>query len=148
MLRVLDKAQRKERDPDVARALRGMRDSALCTFTMNLHKGTAIYEHIAREVTNQVAMCATQHTIRNGEGSDAGGRGGRAHNTDTHTNNKQPQGGSDDDSGRRVAHPVLKNILVNNVYSGTSRPSAHPPCQAAGRRARTSFGSVRTHRSI
>ena len=72
MLRVLDKAQYKERDQDVARSLREMRDKALAEFSKRPESGWVIYEETAREVANQVAVRATQKAIRAGGVTERG----------------------------------------------------------------------------
>ena len=64
MLRMLDKAQNKERDQDVVRSLREMRDKALADFLRRPEDGQTIHEDTAREVANQVAVRATQKAIR------------------------------------------------------------------------------------
>ena len=89
LLRVLDKAQQRERDQDTTRALRAMCDNALGAFTADLHEGAAIYERITREVTNQVAVQATQLAIRQGaSGAEKGDGGfGSAHNLNTNIHN-------------------------------------------------------------
>ena len=56
-LHVLDKAQNKERDQDIARSLREMRDKALADFSKRPDEDTA------HEVANQVAVRATQKAI-------------------------------------------------------------------------------------
>ena len=71
----------------------------LANFMSNPHNGTAIYKHTTQEVMNQVAVHATQHAIQYRAETGAGGCGGSTHNMDMHTDNKQPQGGSDNDSG-------------------------------------------------
>ena len=72
-LLVLDEGQHRERDQDTARALRQIRDSALANFTTNPHNGAAIYKRITQEVTNQVAVSATKHAIRDGTETGASG---------------------------------------------------------------------------
>ena len=47
MLRVLDKAQHKERDQDVARSLQEMCDKALADFSKRPESGLVIYEEAA-----------------------------------------------------------------------------------------------------
>ena len=66
MLRVLDKAQHKERDTDIAHSLRDLRDKALSDFSKHPEAGLTIYEDTARELANQVAVRATQKAIRAG----------------------------------------------------------------------------------
>lgn len=97
-LSVLDEAQHREHDQDRARALCQIHGSVLANFMSNLPDSAAIYKHITQEVTNQVAVHATQHTIQDGAETGAGGRGASTHNTDTHTDDEQPQGSGDDDS--------------------------------------------------
>ena len=72
MLRVLNKAQHKERDQDVARSLREMRDKALANFSKRPESGLTIYEDTAREVANQVAVRATQKAFRAGGVTERG----------------------------------------------------------------------------
>ena len=50
-------------------------------------------------MTNQVVVSATQQAIQDGAETGAGGHEGNTHNTDTHTDDEQPQDGSDGDSG-------------------------------------------------
>ena len=113
---VLDEAQHRERDQDIARALRQIRDRALADFTNNPHDGAAIYERTSKAVTDQVAVHVTQHAIRDGIGSGAGGHEGGAHNTDTHTDddvhNEQLQAekpGLSDHMGGKVQRDVCLN---------------------------------------
>ena len=63
MLCVLNEAQHRKCDQDIAHALHQMCDSTLTDFTNNPHDSTAIHKHTTQEVTNQVAMHATQHAI-------------------------------------------------------------------------------------
>ena len=63
MLHILNKAQNKERDQDVARSLREMWDKALADFLRQPEDGQAIYEDTACEVANQVAVHTTQKAI-------------------------------------------------------------------------------------
>ena len=95
-LLVLDKAQHRECNQDITCALHQICDSVLT----NLHNGTAIYKGITQEVTNQVAVHITQHAIQDRAETGAGGCGARMHNMDMHTDNEQPQGGGDNDSGK------------------------------------------------
>ena len=80
MLCVLDKAQHKERDQDVAHALREMRDSTLTAFSKSPAKGQAIYKWTSCEVANQVAVHATQMAICAGGVTECGD----ANNINTH----------------------------------------------------------------
>ena len=87
--------------------LRQIYHRALADFMNNLHDGAAIYKHMSPEVMDQVVVRATQHTIRNRDGSGAGGHGGRAHNTDMHTDN------SDDYTGK-----VLQDVCLGKAIDG------------------------------
>ena len=69
---MLDKAQHKERDQDLARSLCEMRDKALADFSRRPESGLVIYEDTAREVANQVAVRATQKAIRAGGVTERG----------------------------------------------------------------------------
>ena len=111
MLRVLDKAQHKERDQDVARALREMRGKALAKFSKQLDDGQAIYEGTARQVANQVAVRATQEAIR------AGGVTERcdANNTDTHTDDEQPQA---EEPGDDYGGEVPRDVCLGEAIDG------------------------------
>lgn len=80
MLCVLDEAQHRKRDQDMACALRQMHDSALADFCNNPHDGcAAICQRMTQEVTDQVAVCTTQQQ-HNGAVQKAGmaGRGDQA----------------------------------------------------------------------
>ena len=57
VLRLLDKAQRSERDANVARALRELREKALDDFTASPHDGKRIFEEIASTVTKTRWPC-------------------------------------------------------------------------------------------
>ena len=92
MLFVLDEAQHREPGKGIARALRKVRDRAL-----------------------RVAMRAAQHAIQNRDGPGAGGRGGITYNTDTHTDDEQPQGGGDDLSGE-----VKRDVCLGAAIDGHS----------------------------
>ena len=96
VLRLLDKAQRSERDADVARALRELREKALGEFTASPHDGKRIFEEIASTVTKQVAVRATQQAIRSGDGATGGGGGGagNAHATNARDNGGRGDGGA------------------------------------------------------
>ena len=50
---VLDEAQHRERDQDIARALRPIRDRALADFTNNPHDGAAIYKRTSQAVVDR-----------------------------------------------------------------------------------------------
>ena len=94
MLRVLDRAQHKEHDQDVACALQEMSDNVLAAFSRWPDDGQAIYEDTVRKVMNQVAVCATQHAIRNRVDQVLVGMGAE-HTTQTHiltTNNCKLRG--------------------------------------------------------
>jgi hypothetical protein len=68
---VLDKGAQKERDSDLAQALRKIREEALGRFTRNPENGEAIYDEITQKVMAQVATRATQNALRNVEGGGA-----------------------------------------------------------------------------
>ena len=72
MLRVLDKAQHKEHDTDVAHSLQDMHDKALADFSKHLEAGLTIYEDTARELANQVAVRATQKATQAGGVTERG----------------------------------------------------------------------------
>jgi hypothetical protein len=96
MLRVLDKAQHKERDQDVARAIREMRDKALADFSRQPESGLTIYKETAREVANQVAVRATQKDIRAGgvtERGDVNNLNTRPNTPTPRPNDRQKGGG-------------------------------------------------------
>ena len=61
----------KERDSDLAQALRKIREEALGRFTRNPKNGEAIYNEITQKVMAQVATRATQNALRNIEGGGA-----------------------------------------------------------------------------
>ena len=60
---ILDEAQHRERDQDIACALCQIRDRALTDFTNNLHNSAAIHECMSKVVADQVAMHITHHAI-------------------------------------------------------------------------------------
>ena len=101
VLRLLDKAQRSERDADVARALRELREKALAEFTASPNDGKRIFEEIASTVTKQVAVRATQQAIRSGDGAAGGGSGGAGN---AHATNARDNNGRDDPCARQKVH--------------------------------------------